>query len=257
MNQKGVWEGPPSLDDCWGRSIWGLGTAAAHSHDESIRVSASDVLERAMRHRSPWLKATAFAALGASELLSVNPDHEAAHALLLDAAHRVTRSKGTTDWPWPEARLTYANATLPEAMIAAGAALDRPTLVKRGVDLLEWLLDRESHEGHLSVTPAGGSGPDDHGPGFDQQPIEVSALADACARAEAVGSDRRWVDGVASAVNWFLGDNDGNVVMWDPISGGAFDGLEMGSANLNQGTESTLALLSTLQHARALMSVSL
>jgi hypothetical protein len=38
--------------------------------------------------------------------------------------------------------------------------------------------------------------------------------------------------------------------MWDPITGGGFDGLEPDRANLNEGTESTLALLSTLQHAR-------
>jgi hypothetical protein len=43
--------------------------------------------------------------------------------------------------------------------------------------------------------------------------------------------------------------------MWDPATGGAFDGLEIGGVNLNQGTESTLALLSTLQHARSSVSV--
>ena len=44
--------------------------------------------------------------------------------------------------------------------------------------------------------------------------------------------------------------------MWDPATGGAFDGLEIGGANLNQGTESTLALLSTLQHARSVAESS-
>ena len=32
--------------------------------------------------------------------------------------------------------------------------------------------------------------------------------------------------GITAAANWFLGDNDGAVVMWDPDTGGAFDGLE-------------------------------
>jgi hypothetical protein len=123
------------------------------------------------------------------------------------------------------------------------------------LDLLEWLLDRETRAGHLSVTPVGGSGPDDHGPAFDQQPIEVAALADACARAQAVDGDRRWKDGIAAASGWFLGHNDGGVLMWDPDTGGAFDGLQRDGANLNQGTESTLALLSTMQHARSLQSV--
>ena len=129
-------------------------------------------------------------------------------------------------WLWPEQRLTYANATLPEAMIAAGSVLGRPILVAQGLELLEWLLARETRHGHLSVTPVGGSGPDDEGPGFDQQPIEVAALADACARAEAVTGDRRWAEGITAAANWFLGDNDSGVAMWDPDTGGAFDGLE-------------------------------
>ncbi len=193
--------------------------------------------------------------LGAAELLTVYPDDKSARSLLVDAADSMTRMRWQAGWPWPEPRLTYANATLPEAMIAAGSALERPVLLKRGLDLLEWLLDRQSSQGHLSVTPVGGCGPADHGPGFDQQPIEVAALADACARAHSVDNNQRWVDGITAAANWFRGDNDGSVVMWVADTGGAFDGLEIGGANLNQGTESTLALLSTLQHARTFESV--
>ena len=66
----------------------------------------------------------------------------------------------------------------------------------------------------------------------------MAALADACARAETVDGDRRWAEGITAAANWFLGDNDRGVVMWDPLTGGAFDGLEQTGANLNQGTES-------------------
>ena len=90
--------------------------------------------------------------------------------------------------------MTYANATLPEAMIAAGSVLRRPILVEQGLELLGWLLGLpgKTRFGHLSITPVGGNGPDDEGPGFDQQPIEVAALADACVRAEAVTGDHRW-----------------------------------------------------------------
>jgi hypothetical protein len=256
MNRSGTWEDSPALDDCWGRTIWGLGTAASHSDNHLIRHLAARGLERAMRQRSPWPRAMAFAALGAAEVLSVDPDDLSARALLSDAADAMSRPSQHAEWPWPERRLSYANATLPEAMIAAGSSLDRPVLLGHGLDLLAWLLERETRNGHLSVTPVRGSGPDDHGPGFDQQPIEVAAIADACARAETVDGDRRWMDGITSATAWFLGHNDGDVVMWDPTTGGAFDGLEKDGANLNQGTESTLALLSTLQHARSSVSVS-
>ena len=255
MNRSGVWEDSPALEDCWGRTIWGLGTAVARSDDGQIRQLAMKGLERAMRQRSTWPRSMAFAALGAAEVLKVDPGDMSARALLSDAADAVTGPGQSAAWPWPEKRLTYANATLAEAFVAAGSVLERPALLQHGLELLEWLLVRETEHGHLSVTPVGGSGPDEERPGFDQQPIEASALADACARAADVDANQRWTDGIAAATHWFLGDNDSGVPMWDPTTGGAFDGLERDGANLNQGAESTLALLSTLQHARSLVSV--
>jgi hypothetical protein len=253
LSRRGRWEDAPAVEDCWGRNIWGLGTAASHSDDGWLCDLATAEFERAARQRSPYPRAMAFAALGAAELLAVRPRHLGARALLSDAADVMSPPDANAAWPWPEARLRYANAVLPEAMIAAGAVLDRPRLLQHGLDLLAWLLDHETVDSHLSVTPVGGSGPGDIRPAFDQQPIEVAALADACARAATVDGDRRWVDGLGAAEAWFLGDNDGRHVMWDPDTGGGFDGLTPGGANLNQGTESTLALLSTLQHARRLV----
>jgi hypothetical protein len=133
-------------------------------------------------------------------------------------------------------------------MIAAGVALDRPALVDDGLELLAWLLEHESSEGHMSVTPVGGAGPGDARPGFDQQPIEVAALADACVRAARLSSAERWRVGLESAVAWFLGDNDAGTPMWDPVSGGGYDGLRADGPNLNQGAESTLAFIATMQH---------
>jgi hypothetical protein len=138
-------------------------------------------------------------------------------------------------------------------MIAAGTALERPPLVTEGLELLAWLLEHETTGGHLSVTPVGGSALGDSRPAFDQQAIEVATLADACARAWMVTRDERWADGVASAVDWFLGDNDAQTPMFDSSSGGGYDGLHRDGPNLNEGAESTLALISTLQHARHLV----
>ena len=256
LSRRGRWEDRPATEDCWGRSIWGLGTAASRSDDRWLCEVATAQFERAVQQRSRYPRAMAFAAIGAAELLTVEPHHRGAHALLSDAADAMAPPRANAAWPWPEIRLRYANAVLPEAMIAAGAALDRPGLLQHGLDLLAWLLDHEMMDRHLSVTPVGGASPGDIRPAFDQQPIEVAALADACARATAVDGDRRWSDGLIAAEAWFLGDNDGHHVMWDPESGGGFDGLTPQGPNLNQGAESTLALLSTLQHARRLVLAS-
>ena len=255
MDSKGRWVDEPSLGDWWGRCIWGLGTAAAHSDVGLVRRLAVIQFERATKVRSPWPRAMAFAALGAAELLSVDSGHGIARALLNDYADTVAKPNGDAAWPWPEPRLTYANAVLAEAMIAAGVALDNSTLLQQGLNLLGWLMEYETVDGHLSPTPAGGSGPDDIRPAFDQQPIEVSTLADACARAAAVDPGSIWPDGVLAAAAWFTGVNDARELMWDPETGGGFDGLHADGVNRNQGAESTLAVLSTMQHARRFSTV--
>jgi hypothetical protein len=255
MDNTGRWIDEPSTGDHWGRCIWGLGTAAAHSDVKLVGRLAVIQLERAAQARSTSPRAMAFAALGAAELLAVDPEHRVARKLITDCAAFFPPPNGDPAWPWPEPRLAYANAVLPEAMIAAGGVLDDSVLSQRGLDLLGWLVEYETSNGHLSPTPVGGRGPEDVKPGFDQQPIEVSSLADACARAAAVDSNPIWHDGVMAAAGWFMGENDAGKPMWNPATGGGYDGLHADGVNSNQGAESTLAVISTLQHACRLSTV--
>jgi hypothetical protein len=247
----GVWVDAPSLGDWWGRALWGLGTAAARSPahaDEALRRFSAGA-----DHRAPWSRSMCFAALGAAEVLSADPGHRSARALLRDAARFVDVAAGDASWPWPEPRLRYANAVVPEVLIEAGVLLDVPRWTDEGLRVLGWLLDTETRDGHLSVVPAGGWALGESRPGFDQQPIEVAALGDACARAYAVTGDRDWSDSVIRCAAWFDGDNDAQTPMSDPQTGGGFDGLEPFGRNENQGAESTLALLSTRQQTHRLL----
>ena len=247
------WTDQPSLEDCWGRGLWGLGTAAARLPGDDARADrALRHFERGTRRRSPHLRAMAFAALGAAEVLRRWPDHAAARELLADAAARVVAElPADPSWPWPEARLRYANGSVPEVLLAAGALLEAPELVERGLALLSWLVGVETAGDHLSLTPWNGWQPGEPRPGFDQQPIEVAALADACGRAYDLTGDRRWADTLDRCRAWFLGANDTGIVLLDATSGGGCDGLKQDGRNENQGAESTMALISTFQRCAA------
>ena len=253
---SGRWNGPHSVEDCWGRSLWAFGTAACQSSDGAVRAEASASFDRGVQQRSPHLRAMAFATLGAAEILAADPHHAEARLLVMDTAKRIGRPASDPLWPWPEPRLSYANAAIPEALIAAGAILERSGLIDDGLRLLAWLLDRETLDGHLSPTPVGGSGPGDTAPAFDQQSIEVAAMADACHRAHTVTGEHEWLTGIQMAVRWFAGDNDAGSPMFDADSGGGYDGLHAWGPNLNQGAESTLALISTLQHEQRFTTVA-
>lgn len=80
MDKTGSWTDEPALEDPWGRCVWGLGTAAAHSDVNVVRTLALLQFERAAQCRSIWPRAMAFAAIGAAELLAVKPDNAAARA---------------------------------------------------------------------------------------------------------------------------------------------------------------------------------
>jgi hypothetical protein len=252
MNDAGKWTDEPAVEDCWGRSVWGLGVTAAIHPKSSTRRSALVGFDKAVGQRSPWSRSMAFAALGAAEVLMIDQDHQPARALLADTLTTIGPIPAGK-WSWPEPRLRYANATLAEAVIAAGHALDRGAELDRGLEMLEWLLDLETPRGHLSVVGVGGRGPEDKSPMYDQQPIEVAAMADACWRAAEVTGDRSWLRGIAAASRWFTGANDNSMTMFDEVSGGGYDGLQPDSVNLNQGAESTLAFISTMQRARSLV----
>ena len=251
MAAGGGWTDDPALGDWWGRALWALGVTAARAPTEDARSRALRTFHRAASARSPHGRALAFATLGAAEVLAALPDDLAAHVLLLDGVSTIDIPRDDP-WAWPEPRLRYANAVLPEALLAAGMAMESPRIVSHGLGMLRFLVSIETAGGHLSVTGTDGRGPSQTGARFDQQPIEVAAIADACARAFDITGEPSWRDVVATAWAWFMGDNDASTPMFDPESGAGFDGLEPDGRNENRGAESTLAALSTYQQARRL-----
>jgi hypothetical protein len=243
---NGTWTEDRPSDDAAGRALFGLGTAVARAPWPELRRRALALFDEASVLRSEHLRAAACAALGAAELLRAEPAHAGARRLLSHAA-TLLGSKGTNEtWPWPETRLSYSNALLPEASLSAAIVLGDPHRASSALEQLRWLVERQTFDGHFSFTPVGGSDSASTPPMFDQQPIEAWAMASACARAFAYTWDRRWAEAVQGAAAWFLGDNDVGVAVFDPVTGGGFDGLESDGVNRNEGAESSMAFVGTM-----------
>lgn len=49
------------------------------------------------------------------------------------------------------------------------------------------------------------------------------------------------------AFSWFMGNNHLHQIIYNPATGGCYDGLEKDNINLNQGAESTVCYLSYCQ----------
>jgi hypothetical protein len=248
-DRDGSWTDGLGPDDSQGRAIWAAGTAANQGPAAWIREEGLEIFERNAGFESPAPRATAFAMLGAAEVLEWEAGHQSALQLLAEGSEKLHPRIGA-EWPWPEDRLAYDNARIPDALLAAGQGLSSDRLLGEGLALLEWLVVTETRAGHFSFTPVGGWGPGQPRPGFDQQPVEAAAMADACNRAWSITGDDIWRERIDMAARWFMGANDTGSPLYDPRTGGGRDGLTREGTNQNQGAESTLAALSVLQLAR-------
>ncbi|MBB3691575.1 glycosyltransferase family 4 protein [Sphingomonas sp. BK580] len=249
MNFDRTWCEDVGSEDSNGRTLWALGVTARDAHEAKHRDWARAMFDStatlALELESP--RAQAFAMLGAAAMLEASPRHDLAtqilrrfpdeHLKLLDAARR-------PEWGWFEIVLAYDNARLPEAMLRAGIALQRPDLVACGIDTLEWIVAKQTApEGHFRAVGSESFGRVYADPlPFDQQPLEAQATIDACAAAFDATGDSRWYDEAKRAYDWYLGVNDLDLPLATHRDGGCFDGLMPTGLNRNQGAESILAL---------------
>jgi hypothetical protein len=128
-------------------------------------------------------------------------------------------------------------------------------MIAAGLESLDWLMQSQCAEIRGHFVPIGSQGfyrKDGEKARFDQQPIEAAGAVSACLEAYRLTGDGRWRRGARSAFNWFLGDNDLQLPLYDSVTGGCRDGLHPDRANQNQGAESTLSFLMALLEIRSL-----
>ena len=254
------WQEPQGSEDSHGRALWGLGTVLGRSKDAGWRGAAGRMFElavpAAVEFKSP--RACAFALLGLQEYLDSFPGDRAALGASNALAERLLssyRANHSSGWNWFEIGLAYSNARLPQALTWAGMRADNQEMVSAGLEALDWLVTIQRCEVKGHFVPIGSHGfysKDTEKARFDQQPVEACATVSACLQAYRATGKGRWRKDAWSAFNWFLGDNDLQIALYDPTTGGCRDGLHPDRANENQGAESTLSFLMALLEMRKL-----
>jgi len=254
------WNEPQGSEDCHGRALWALGTVLERSQDQGLRSAAGRLFEfslpAVMEFTSP--RAWAYALLGIQAYLGSyagDRDAQKIRAAISGRLVEMYRSIRRPDWKWFEDVLAYGNARLPQAMLLVGSACSDESMVSIGLEALDWLLAMQRCEDDGHFVPIGSQGFFRRGgekARFDQQPIEAAGAVSACCEAYHVTGDDRWRAEAWSAFNWFLGDNDLQLPLYDSDSGGCRDGLHPDRPNENQGAESTLSFLMALLEMRSL-----
>jgi glycosyltransferase involved in cell wall biosynthesis len=253
------WLEEEGSEDSHGRALWALGTVLAHSVNHGLRGAAGRLFEfslpAAVEFHSP--RACAYTLLGIQEYLHSYPGDRDAQRVRFALARRLLdlyEAVKRPDWKWFEDVVAYGNARLPQAMLLVGSACGDERMLSAGLDSLDWLAETQLCQTNGHFVPIGSQGFYRQGTEparFDQQPIEAAGAVSACLQAYRLTGDSRWRNSAWSAFNWFLGDNDLQLPLYDSVTGGCRDGLHPDRANENQGAESTLSFLMSLLEMRA------
>jgi len=253
LSYERKWTEATGSEDSHGRALMGLGTTVAYVSEDGLRSLAASLFERAISSLETFSspRAWAFALLGIQEYLRLFGGDMEIRRIRESLAKRLLdcfKKSSSKNWPWPEEELTYANASLPHALIMSGKWMQHGKMVETGLKTLRWLVKTQtSRKGNFS--PVGNHGFMKRGgkmARFDQQPIEAQTTVSACLEARRVTGDVKWIEHARRIFEWFLGRNDLGLAVYDFKTGGCHDGLHPDRLNLNQGAESTLAWLLAL-----------
>jgi len=256
------WNEAVGSEDCHWRALWAVGTVLGRSEDQGLRGAAGRLFESSLpavlAFNSP--RAWAYALLGIQEYLTSYPGDRDAQKVRSALSRRLLKmyeSIRRPDWKWFENVLAYGNARLPQSLLLVGGALSDDHMISAGLESLDWLSQTQHCDINRHFVPIGSQGfyrRDGEKARFDQQPLEAAGAVSACLQAYRVTGDSRWRNEAWSAFNWFLGDNDLQLPLYDSVTGGCRDGLHPDRANENQGAESTLSFLMALLEMRSLQA---
>ena len=246
------WTEEVGSEDAHGRALWGIGKAVAFLDNPGQMAMATTLFSKAIKaiehFNSP--RAIAFALVGIHAYLhkfSGDSEVRRVREIIANRLFNQFNNNATENWLWLENTLNYANGKLPHALLLSGQWMQRSDMIDMGLRSLKWLLTIQTENDHF--VPIGNNGWYKKGgkkARFDQQPVEINAMIEACVEASNITRDKTWIDSAVMCFNWFLGQNDLNMPLYDPKTGGCRDGLMADGINQNEGAESTLAWLLSL-----------
>jgi len=235
-------------DDAIGRAIWALGYVVWRPPRGAYRSFAIECFMKALPNvRGLNLRGKAFAILGLAAYLRSYPNDEMAFSLLRDCCQDLInkyKADSSEQWHWIEIILAYDNATIPLAFFHAYSIVKDEKYLKLGQEMLAFLEEITLSEGRLSVVGSNGWYPKGGVKAkFDQQPIDAAAMVLAFQSAYRMTRDKSYLRKMKLCFDWFLGENDMGMSLYDEETKGCADGLLPDGISLNQGGESMVSFL--------------
>jgi glycosyltransferase involved in cell wall biosynthesis len=242
-----------NLEDSNGRAIWALGYLISLGDLLPVKLVAiaTSIMQAALLNieKIHSTRAMAFVIKGLYYCTKKNKTEKDV-LLLTKFANRLVqmyRHEANKDWQWFESYLTYGNSILPEAMLCAWLVTGNIVYKEIALSSFDFLLSKIFKQTSIHVISNKGwlhKGKETTELIIGgEQPIDVAYNILALSKFYDVFNDEAYLKKMEIAFNWFLGNNHLHQIIYNPCTGGCYDGLEQNYVNLNQGAESTVSYL--------------
>jgi len=242
-----------NLADANGRAIWALGYLISISDllPVDLKEKAITAMQKGLTNvtKIHSTRAMAFIIKGLYYSNLKNSSTQNVHLIqhFADKLVQMYKHESKENWLWYEGYLTYANSILPEAMLCAYLATGEHSYKVIAKKTFDFLLSKIYRNNCIKVIS--NKGWHIHGKESKQeviggeQPIDVAYTILALNKFYTVFLEKEYLQKMHIGFSWFLGNNHLHQIVYNPCTGGCYDGLEEDYINLNQGAESTVSYL--------------
>ena len=230
-------------EDCFGRCMWALCFAfASPITPKYIKNVARKMIENAMPNCLKLIspRANAYLIIGLKYLNQEKTNEYITKLADTLANHYEHYNNG--DWHWFEDSLTYCNATLPWAMLAAFSITKIEQHKQVGFESLKFLESKTFTKGYFKPIGCKGWLAKGNVPAeFDEQPVEACETMLAYLEAYSVSGNIVFFNRAKTCFSWYTGKNSKGLSLIDNETGGCCDAITSDGLNLNQGAESIVS----------------
>lgn len=230
-------------EDCFGRCMWALCyTFSDPILSQNVKKTAWVLIEKAMPNCMKLIhpRAKAYVIIGLKYLNQEKTNQYISE--LADTLSDQYEHYSDGDWHWFEGGMTYCNAVLPWAMLAAYSVTRKEKYQQIGFESLQFLEDKTFRNGYFK--PIGCKGWLDKGKEpaeFDEQPVEACETMLAFLEAYLSSRNKFFLERAKTCYSWYHGMNSKGLGLIDKETGGCYDGITPDGLNLNQGAESIVS----------------
>jgi uncharacterized protein YyaL (SSP411 family) len=237
-----------NLEDSNGRAVWALGFACSLKNILPINLTneAEALLQKALPQLNKTHSTRAMAFIIKGLHYQCNEENIYLLETLANRMVQMYKHEKTNEWFWFEDYLTYGNSLLTEAMLCAYISTKNNEFRKIAKESFDFLISKIFINGKIRVISNKGwhiKGKLNEIQIGGEQPIDVAYTIMTLEKFYSVFKKDEYKQKAVIAFSWFLGENHLHQIVYNPCTGGCYDGVEEHNVNLNQGEESTVSYL--------------